>query len=408
MTYAQLPTEITCYLTAAQREHLKKSTRKLAKVLGATPMLRVTPALTGSQDDLSVGVQFASVRNHVAALNAASAPTTPTWCTLTGASPGGTTLRRAPQLQFPSTGPCKETGLAALSSPQTLLVRTAPPWATVVTPSSTTARRASFLPATPLSAYNEADPIHMEHERRLLRKRLSKLSRTLGQTVPPVLVVPRRRSVSRQRSVRNHHTLRISLGAVGVDSPRLSASMHTSASMRTASSLDDLQEETPESSSVYEGLPEIWQAVHAHRSTEAFVTAEDESAVSLHDTAPPEAELDKPLRSARPRTRPASMMINSFADLRPQRARSEEPSPRQPAALHEAHEELDAAERARLQEELPSRSGSRIAQIFLRKLNAHEEHEHTIAHRSERRQGWSGEWNAASVQDVIAKLRELK
>ncbi|KAI0312839.1 hypothetical protein OF83DRAFT_1066560 [Amylostereum chailletii] len=25
-----------------------------------------------------------------------------------------------------------------------------------------------------------------------------------------------------------------------------------------------------------------------------------------------------------------------------------------------------------------------------------------------RRQGWSGEWNAASVQDVIVKLRDLK
>jgi len=30
-----------------------------------------------------------------------------------------------------------------------------------------------------------------------------------------------------------------------------------------------------------------------------------------------------------------------------------------------------------------------------------------VLHRSERRQGWSGEWNVASMQDVISKLRDL-
>lgn len=57
--------------------------------------------------------------------------------------------------------------------------------------------------------------------------------------------------------------------------------------------------------------------------------------------------------------------------------------------------------------DLPPRSNSRLAQIFLGKINADEE-PRPVAYRSERRQGWSGEWNAATVQDVIVRLRELK
>jgi len=55
----------------------------------------------------------------------------------------------------------------------------------------------------------------------------------------------------------------------------------------------------------------------------------------------------------------------------------------------------------------PPRSESRLGFLRLRAASPSPEPS-AVSHRSERRQGWSGEWNAASMQDVISKLRDLR
>ncbi|THH08310.1 hypothetical protein EW146_g9036 [Bondarzewia mesenterica] len=57
---------------------------------------------------------------------------------------------------------------------------------------------------------------------------------------------------------------------------------------------------------------------------------------------------------------------------------------------------------------MPPRSESRSANLLGRGGERERLDVPELAHRREKRQGWSGEWNAASVQDVIVKLRELK
>jgi hypothetical protein len=54
----------------------------------------------------------------------------------------------------------------------------------------------------------------------------------------------------------------------------------------------------------------------------------------------------------------------------------------------------------------PRRPESRLAFLRLRPASPSPTPK-VVSHRSERRQGWSGEWNVASMQDVISKLRDL-
>jgi hypothetical protein len=54
----------------------------------------------------------------------------------------------------------------------------------------------------------------------------------------------------------------------------------------------------------------------------------------------------------------------------------------------------------------PRRPESRLAFLHLRP-GSPPLAPNVVLHRSERRQGWSGEWNVGSMQDVISKLRGL-
>jgi len=54
----------------------------------------------------------------------------------------------------------------------------------------------------------------------------------------------------------------------------------------------------------------------------------------------------------------------------------------------------------------PRRPESRLAFLRLRPASPPSA-SNAVLHRSERRQGWSGEWNVASMQDVISGLRDL-
>jgi len=54
----------------------------------------------------------------------------------------------------------------------------------------------------------------------------------------------------------------------------------------------------------------------------------------------------------------------------------------------------------------PRRPESRLAFLHRRQASSPPA-PNVVLHRSESRQGWSGEWNVASMQDVISKLRDL-
>ncbi|TFY51667.1 hypothetical protein EVG20_g10891, partial [Dentipellis fragilis] len=78
---------------------------------------------------------------------------------------------------------------------------------------------------------------------------------------------------------------------------------------------------------------------------------------------------------------------------------------------------LDAGDLMRVysHDDLPApgqaRSESRLAGLIRAERDGQAQAQNPallVAHRSERRQGWSGEWNAESVQDVIMRLRDLK
>ena len=187
------PLSPTCPLTTMQRVQLMKSTRKVAKLLGATPQIKIRNAhpqvirnqdgvlvVRGRQSSLDDTTMFLPPR--IIASRATSAPSSPLPvpnAAMLEAQGRASLRRRAPRLQVDSSGPCADTGIKALSSPRTLAQPLSPPLLTPPTPA--TARRGSFFPPTPMTAVCETDSARMARERRMYRKRLSKLGRTFGQ-----------------------------------------------------------------------------------------------------------------------------------------------------------------------------------------------------------------------------------
>lgn len=187
------PLSPTCSLTSVQRVQLMKSTRKVAKLLGATPQVKIrnaSPQVIRNQDGVLVvrGRQSSLddttmlLPPRITAPHTTSAPSSPLPvpnAAMLEAQGRASLRRRAPRLQVESSGPCADTGLKALSSPRTLAQPLSPPLLTP--PAPATARRGSYFPPTPMTAVCEADSVRAARERRLYRRRLSKLGRTFGQ-----------------------------------------------------------------------------------------------------------------------------------------------------------------------------------------------------------------------------------
>ena len=173
-------------------------------------------------------------------------------------------------------------------------------------------------------------------------------------------------------------------------------------------------EEEPSSADHYDPYPGEWLASLPHDVVEA---QEAESTLQLDievavDVVAVDDDNSPVTPSPSSDISPLSFGIKSnIVNFEPNRLHNES-FKHQPRHFYDTHFEHDGSESGHNSEEshsgLPPRSGSRLAKLILGKHNVHEDHEHEHTHRSERRQGWSGEWNAASVQEVIAKLRELK
>jgi len=230
-----------------------------------------------------------------------------------------------------------------------------------------------------------------EKEARRRRKRLSKLTRHLGETIPHDLDMPK------QESAKAINGSPLKKRFVTVITPPVPPVV---ASLRTESPTSERG--TPLSPSPPSSLPDPRPAVEKTVDVEVF----DESTTG--PTSPCCADPSSP---------------RSLCARKPWRSHSEYSIslPREHSAPLNAEgyfeaddlEDMVSVEGSREQAETrplmvpPPRSESRLGFLRLRP-GASSPEPFVMSHRRERRQGWSGEWNAASMQDVISKLRDLR
>jgi len=212
------------------------------------------------------------------------------------------------------------------------------------------------------------------------RKRVSKLARHLGERIPPDLMLPRPMSVKPNRRFQTRRRFLVAripvppiVSPLPAESP---TSEETTPSLSSTSSMFDVSrpavEETVE---VFESAGHALDAVPRPQFSQKHL--------SLH------GNFSAPLLRERPTQPPTNGYSGrtDYSDAIP--LEDKEP------------ESGSSVVSPRL-----GRPESRLA--FLRFRPASPPPAPTaVLHRSERRQGWSGEWNVASMQDVITKLRDL-
>jgi hypothetical protein len=239
--------------------------------------------------------------------------------------------------------------------------------------SASASKSTLFLPAEWEKSKEEREISHR-------RKRVSKLARHLGERIPPDLMLPKPMSVKpNRRSQRKRRFLPARTPTVPSTVPPLPAESPTWEQEKTSS---------PSSpSSMFDVLrPAVEETV------EVF-----ESAGYAPDAVPPPQFSQKhhrlhgtfsaPLLRERP-TRPPINVYSEGID--------------HSDAIFSEDKELEGGSSVIS----PRRPESRLA--FLHRRSAsHPQAAKVVLHRSERRQGWSGEWNVASMEDVISKLRDL-
>lgn len=238
--------------------------------------------------------------------------------------------------------------------------------------SASASKSTLFLPAEWETSKEEREISHR-------RKRVSKLARHLGERIPPDLILPKPMSVKNRRSQRRRRFLPARTPPVSSIVPPLPAESPTSeqettSSLSSPSSMFDVSrpavEETVE---VFESAGYTPDAVPRPQSFQKHRR--------LHGT------FSAPLLRERPTQPPTNGYSRGIdhsdaiflEDIEPESG-SSVVSPRRPE--------------------------SRLAFLRLRPAS-HPPAPDVVLHRSEHRQGWSGEWNVASMQDVISKLRDL-
>lgn len=236
--------------------------------------------------------------------------------------------------------------------------------------SASTSKSTLFLPTEWGKSTEEREVSHR-------RKRVSKLSRYLGERIPPDLVLPKPMSVKPNgRSQRRRRLLPGRTSPVSTIVPPLQAESPTSE-----------QETTPSPSSPSSmfdiSRPTVEEMVEVFESAGYAPDAVQRPQFSQkHQRA-----FSAPLL----RERPAQPPTNGFS------------------------RGIDQSDTIFLEDKVPGsgssvvsprRSESRLAFLHLRPASSPPA-PNVVLRRSERRQGWSGEWNVANMQDVISKLRDL-
>ena len=224
-----------------------------------------------------------------------------------------------------------------------------------------------------------------EREARHRRKRFAKLARFLGERIPPDLLLPQPGSAKPNRgSPRRRRFLPSLIPPVPPVIPPIRAESPT------------LQQGTPLSISPPCSLAGYPRPTSVEKTVEVFESNEPTS--SKTDAAP-----SHPLAQEHLRSHSESSISLSH----------EHPTQPRTNGYSEVDDHVDAmsSEDGNERESYPllvsPRSESRLAFLRLRPSSSSPEPS-AVSHRSERRQGWSGEWNAASMQDVVSKLRDLR
>jgi len=231
----------------------------------------------------------------------------------------------------------------------------------------------------------EGEKWNEEREARHRRKRCAKLARFLGERIPPDLLLPKPGSAKSNRgSPRRRRFLRSLVPPVPPVIPPIRTETPT------------LQQETPLSISPPCSLVDCPRPTSVEKTVEDFETNDPTS--SSTDAAPshPLAQAYLPSHS--------ESSISLFHEHSTQSFTN---------GYFEVDDHINAVSPEDEKEPesypmlVPPRSESRTAFLHLRPSACSPE-PGAVSHRSERRQGWSGEWNAPNMQDVISKLRDLR
>jgi len=214
-----------------------------------------------------------------------------------------------------------------------------------------------------------------EREISYRRKRVSKLARHLGERIPPDLMLPKPMSVKpSRRSQRRMRFSRARTPPVPSIVPPLPAESPTSEPESTLS--------LTSSSSMFDvSRPAVEETVEDFGSGSVPRPQFSRKHQRLHGT------FSAPLLRERPTQPPTNGFSGGIG---------------QSDANFLEDKELESVSSV----VSPRRPESRLAFPHLRPASPSQA-PNVYLHRSERRQGWSGEWNVGSMQDVISKLRDL-
>lgn len=382
-------------LTSSQRSRLVKSTHKLAKILGETPILLVTPSpkLLAPQEskDNSTASQVVSVTKRLA--RAVLYPLQIPHCqdvdndsSRMRSSRSGLVTEGTPSWRGWSPVPFFE----AKASPKA----EADDYNTyasghVSNPNSPFRKRPSSLISVATSkslilSPTEEEKWREESEARTRRRRLSKLARYLGESIPPDLVLPNRGSslhskeISRCGPFPPDYTPPVPpvVPALLAEPPMSEQETHLSPPPPS------LTPDVPQPA--MEEAIEVFESIRRTPSQRSTSDTETLHPFAQKDHWSPRSEFTIGLPNQgfmQPRT-DGYFDVSDHAD----------------ASSLKDYEEQEVG--------VSSRPTSPLDLLRLRRT-ASSPGPKAVSHRSERRQGWSGEWNTASMQEVISKLRDL-
>jgi len=388
-------------LTRSQRSQLIKSTRKLTKLLGENPMpsVNLPSPISSSRKKcregnaaalyspiLSMTKKLARALDPLQMANRRDPGTNCQWEDMGGTRLGPPTLPHGGGwppvlvLQTESNFESEIDGYISHVSSR------------VPSPSLCSSRK---RPSSLLSISTSKSCLHSppecekwkeEREAHHRRKRFAKLARFLGERIPPDLLLPKPGSVKPNRaSPRRRRFLPSLVPPVPPVIPPLRAESPI------------LQQETPLSISPPCPLVGSLRPTSVGRTVEIFETNEFTSSTTP-DAAPPHPLAQEHLRSHNEPSIYSSYehstqpRINGYFEV---------------GGHVDAVSSEDEKEPESYPLLVPPRSESRLAFLRLRP-SASSPEPGAVSHRRERRQGWSGEWNSANMQDVISKLRDLR
>ncbi|KAA1477385.1 hypothetical protein DENSPDRAFT_844575 [Dentipellis sp. KUC8613] len=455
-------------LSQTQRTRLLKSSRKLAKVLGTTPVLQLSPPSpsprrahhqhqhhnhghhsphrrprTGAH---SVDVLRPAPSEGERVIFSLDTPT-PTTSTSFLPSPSPEPAQAGtsqPSSSWPPSDTERAPGAADAAAPPIYRYKMKKSATTDLVPLSPVARHGrastmsvlSFMTTTSLAPSEFGGSRERERERErekaerekarleakekkemlIRRKRMDKLARYLGETPPADLVFQAPHPGAGRWALRKSRSLSI---LIPEDERERERARDDGA--RTGSHSMDIERPLPP-------LPHPASAPRRER-LHPFVASPLPTLERLNSaiSTPPAHIGEVPIPAPAP-TRPTNSTSPRLATTSTERTPRPQahitPGPRL-ASLFVTHSRpdpaLDAGALMRVysHDDLPSpghghghgRSESRLAGLFRAERDGQAQAQNPallVAHRSERRQGWSGEWNAESVQDVVTRLRDLK